>query len=193
MSAAATQGKSIIDGGYIRTSLIQADAIKATQGFFENITVTGLLKSSGIVSLSSILHNSLRKPPNYEDNIKRFFTALKEHYQITNTTPGIIEQKIALSTHGLTSIRLYYEHGSPEYFLNFNTFSIDIKNENPLTMGFAVSGIAYKADDYKLGYCRLRIDFNDSDRTSPATAYQFNDYTNNIDIEPYLVNVTIWY
>ena len=41
METAATQNKTIIDGGLIRTSLIDTDAIKATQGFFTNIEVSG--------------------------------------------------------------------------------------------------------------------------------------------------------
>lgn len=193
LSQDPTAGHTVIDGGYIKTSLIKADAIKATQGFFDNITVTGLLKSSGIVSIGSVIHNSLRTPPNYEDNIKQFFTTLKEHYQLTLTSGGLMNAKTALSTNGLITVRLTSEYGSPEYVMYFNTFNITIKNENPLTMSFFVRGIGFKKGDYKLGYCVLSIDFNDNDRTSPATKYQFTDYTNNIDIEPYLVNVTIWF
>ena len=193
LSQDPTAGHTVIDGGYIKTSLIKADAIKATQGFFDNITVTGLLKSSGIVSIGSVIHNSLRTPPNYEDNIKQFFTTLKEHYQLTLTPSGLMSAETALSTDGLITVSLTSEYGSPEYVMYFNTFHITIKNENPLIMEFFVRGIGFKRGDYKLGYCVLSIKFNDNDRTSPATKYQFTDYTNNIDIEPYLVNVTIWF
>ena len=63
MASAAQQGKTIIDGGIIRTSLIDTDAIKATQGFFDNIDVTDAnLYNATIKSLLSVDGDYLYTP-----------------------------------------------------------------------------------------------------------------------------------
>ena len=63
METAAQQGKTIIDGGIIRTSLIDTDAIKATQGFFDNIDVTDAnLYNATIKSLLSVDGDYLYTP-----------------------------------------------------------------------------------------------------------------------------------
>ena len=53
MVQAYQNNETIIDGGIIRTSLIDTDAIKATQGFFQNIDVTGNISSYKSVNPSS--------------------------------------------------------------------------------------------------------------------------------------------
>ena len=63
MASAASQGKTIIDGGLIRTSLIDTDAIKAAQGFFENIDVKDAnLYNATIKSLLSVEGDYLYTP-----------------------------------------------------------------------------------------------------------------------------------
>jgi len=63
METAAQQGKTIIDGGLIRTALIDANAIKAIQGFFDNIDVTDAnLYNATIKSLLSVDGDYLYTP-----------------------------------------------------------------------------------------------------------------------------------
>jgi hypothetical protein len=47
LSQDPTAGHTVIDGGYIKTQLIDTNAIKAKQGFFDNITITGTLANVG--------------------------------------------------------------------------------------------------------------------------------------------------
>ena len=172
MSAAATQGKSIIDGGYIRTSLIQADAIKATQGFFENITVTGLLKSSGIVSTQYIDFNSQRKPPSYEDNIKLFFESLKTRYQLTESQQHYkaiaTDCDISIARWDSTQGYIY------TYDLYTNTIDIQLTKESPLTMQFTARGIGRNNEDGTIAEIHINIKLTDNDRTAPATYVRYS-------------------
>lgn len=47
LSKDPTAGHTVIDGGYIKTTLIDTEAIKATAGFFNNINVTGTVQAKG--------------------------------------------------------------------------------------------------------------------------------------------------
>ena len=54
----AHSGETIISGGKVTANLIDTDAIKATQGFFEDVTISGTLFSSGIKSRFSLRFNT---------------------------------------------------------------------------------------------------------------------------------------
>ena len=70
MASAAQQGKTIIDGGIIRTSLIDTDAIKATQGFFENIEVVGSIRlTKGIEARTLQGMNAIYPPQHFYDEL----------------------------------------------------------------------------------------------------------------------------
>ena len=70
METAASQGKTIIDGGLIRTSLIDTDAIKATQGFFENIEVVGSIRlTKGIEARTLQEMNATYPPQHFYDDL----------------------------------------------------------------------------------------------------------------------------
>ena len=190
LSQDPTAGHTVIDGGYIKTSLIKADAIKASQGFFEDITVTGLLQSEGIASTGSVAHNSLRRPPNYEDNILRFFRALYSGYEITQTgiTRAIVQDVI-----GVIKIN------GVEYYLNSNSMLLQAYSIDPLNAELTISGYCYNKTDYKLHYFTLYIQMYQNDRSITNTFYRYIIPELNIDntiagdTQNDNVSVTIWY
>ncbi len=47
ISQSTAEGETVIEGGYLKTALIDVGAIKATEGFFDNITMNGFFISKG--------------------------------------------------------------------------------------------------------------------------------------------------
>jgi hypothetical protein len=172
LSQDPTAGHTVIDGGYIKTSLIKADAIKASQGFFDNITVTGLLKSSGIVSTQYIDFNSQRKPPSYEDNIKLFFESLRTRYQLTESQQHYkaiaTDCDISIARWDNTQGYIY------TYVLYTNTIDIQLTKESPLTMQFTARGIGRNNEDGTIAEIHINIKLTDNDRTAPATYVRYS-------------------
>jgi hypothetical protein len=76
-------GETLVEGGKIQTNLIDVDTLKATQGLFEDITVTGTLQSKGIKSAGGIAYYSQQE--HYYPAIDvwyRFFDNIRNIYKL---------------------------------------------------------------------------------------------------------------
>ena len=76
-------GETLVEGGKIQTDLIDVDTLKATQGLFEDITVTGTLQSKGIKSAGGIAYYSQQE--HYYPAIDvwyRFFDNIRNIYKL---------------------------------------------------------------------------------------------------------------
>ncbi len=81
-------GETLVEGGKIQTDLIDVDTLKATQGLFEDIVVTGSLQSKGIKSTGGISYYSQQE--HYYPAIDvwyRFFNNIRTIYKLSRN-PG---------------------------------------------------------------------------------------------------------
>ena len=77
-------GETLVEGGKIQTDLIDVDTLKATQGLFEDIIVTGSLQSKGIKSTGGISYYSQQE--HYYPDIDvwyRFFDNIRKIYKLS--------------------------------------------------------------------------------------------------------------
>ena len=85
----AHSGETIITGGKVTSNLIDTDAIKATQGFFEDVTISGTLFSSGIKSRTYFTYYSAQE--HYYpaiDNWYKFLNSIRDTYKLTASEPN---------------------------------------------------------------------------------------------------------
>ena len=85
---AAQLGTTIIQNGLIKTSLIDTDAIKASQGFFENISITGNSEFMGYVKYNDDGDNIF---PNAASYIHSYVSVIKPKVDALLTRLGITE------------------------------------------------------------------------------------------------------
>lgn len=131
----ASQGKTIISGGYINTELIEVESLKAIEGLFEDIEVTGRVIAYGGLYQQSFATNRL--------NFKAFLDYIKtmigeeDNYITGNvTSTGVlciwdelynIKFKIVLSS----ILLLHSDNVRGSAFVGFDTIS-----NNPIIIAF---------------------------------------------------------
>jgi len=129
-------GETLVEGGKIQTDLIDVDTLKATQGLFEDIVVTGSLQSKGIQSNGGIAYYSIQE--HYYPALDvwyRFYDDIRKQYKLIADPSASYPPAHRL--HCICEITFTYNgavyRGSTAYIVTY------IYNDTPLKMAMVTS------------------------------------------------------
>ena len=182
METAATQNKTIIDGGLIRTSLIDTDAIKATQGFFTNIEVSGefIGRVDGKLSRTEVTATSV------SDLRTKIYNAISEQWYVNKAidADGFIDVQ---TKYKRAIIQIYAIQNNGYGMFHFYGRPIFVTNEGDpnlhtyLLPGFIDPGINYDPslqtpDILNTKLFNLRTEIWLQDSSDDSSSNYWNDY-----------------
>lgn len=162
-------GETLVEGGKIQTDLIDVDTLKATQGFFEDITVTGSLWSKGIKSTGGLSYESQQEHyyP-YIDAWYRFFDGIRNAYKLVRNPQDFSYTAANIFCH----LRYRFKDGGAQIRGWTSDLRTNIYNDNPLKLEiYSENMVAWNEMSQQPVFITIRGILDDANRTDRTKTY----------------------
>ena len=162
-------GETLVEGGKIQTDLIDVDTLKATQGFFEDITVTGSLWSKGIKSTGGTHYESQQEHyyP-YIDAWYRFFDNIRKAYKLVHNPQDPVFTFANIFCH----LKYRFNYGGATIRGWTSDLTTNIYNDNPLKLGiYSENMVGWNETSQQAVFITIYGILDDANRTDRTKTY----------------------